>query len=195
VQQTHQESNPDLRGWSSACSRYTTSLRERTTRLERASPGWRPGALPAELRPHGYARLGSNQRPLPSQDSAHSAELRAFDVKRQSLRQESNPHLGRTKGACLPLTLRRHESGDGGSRTRSSSVQTRCSSRRTSSPWTWPLMEPLRLSSPLVSGTSEASAAECVVSRRVRTGGVEPPQPEAARLQRAELTSAQHPQE
>ena len=30
---------------------------------------------------------------------------------------------------------------------------------------------------------------------RVRTGGVEPPQPEAARLQRAELTSAQHPQE
>ena len=26
---------------------------------------------------------------------------------RRSLRQESNPHLGRTKGACLPLTLRR----------------------------------------------------------------------------------------
>jgi hypothetical protein len=25
----------------------------------------------------------------------------------QSLRQDSNPHLGRTKGACLPLTLRR----------------------------------------------------------------------------------------
>ena len=25
----------------------------------------------------------------------------------KSLRQESNPHLGRTKGACLPLTLRR----------------------------------------------------------------------------------------
>jgi hypothetical protein len=50
-----------------------------------------------------YARLDSNQRPLPSQDSALSAELRAC----KSLRQESNPHLGRTKGACLPLTLRR----------------------------------------------------------------------------------------
>ena len=27
------------------------AYRERTTRIERASPGWRPGALPAELRP------------------------------------------------------------------------------------------------------------------------------------------------
>ena len=42
-----------------------------------------------------------------------SAELRAC---RKSLRQESNPHLGRTKGACLPLTLRRQR-GDGRSRT------------------------------------------------------------------------------
>ena len=32
---------------------YTTGLRERTTRLERASPGWKPGALPSELRPRG----------------------------------------------------------------------------------------------------------------------------------------------
>ena len=63
-----------------------------------------------------------------------SAELRAYAVK-QSLRQESNPHLIRTKGACLPLTLRRPElHGDGGSRTHSSSVQARCSSGRTSSP-------------------------------------------------------------
>jgi hypothetical protein len=52
-------------------------LRERTTRLERASSEWRSGALPAELRPRGNARLDSKQRPLPSQDSAHSAELRA----------------------------------------------------------------------------------------------------------------------
>ena len=37
----------------------------------------------------------------------------------ESLRQELNPHLGRTKGACLPLTLRRRDVyGDGGSRTR-----------------------------------------------------------------------------
>ncbi len=43
------------------------------------SNGWRSGALPSELRP------------------------------RRSLRQESNPHLGHTKGVCLPLTLRRLE--------------------------------------------------------------------------------------
>lgn len=95
---------------------YTTGLtRKRTTRIERASPEWRPGALPAELRPpKWYARLESNQRPLPSQSSALSAELRAWVAR--SLRQESNPHLGRTKGACLPLTLRRR-SGAGGTRT------------------------------------------------------------------------------
>jgi hypothetical protein len=53
-----------------------------------------------------YARLGSNQRPLPSRGSALSTELRAWG---RSLRQDSNPHLGRTTGACLPLTLRRRE--------------------------------------------------------------------------------------
>jgi hypothetical protein len=49
--------------------RYTTDL-ERTTRIERASSGWRPDALPAELRPHENAWRGSNPRPLPSQSSA-----------------------------------------------------------------------------------------------------------------------------
>ncbi len=43
---------------------------KRTTRIERASPEWRSGALPAELRPRENARLESNQRPLPSQSSA-----------------------------------------------------------------------------------------------------------------------------
>ena len=52
-----------------------------------------------------HARLESNQRPLPSQGRTLSAELRAR--REQSLRQDSKPHLGRTKGACLPLTLRR----------------------------------------------------------------------------------------
>jgi hypothetical protein len=123
-------------------------------------PGWRPGALPVELRPRGMER---------------------------SLRQELNPHLGRTKGACLPLTLRRRaisrrqsrrfrratrrrdrreqqprqtepgseatlqgscavgnllpqipelapKNGGGGSRTRTPSVQTRCSATRAASP-------------------------------------------------------------
>jgi hypothetical protein len=55
-------------------------------------------------------------------------------------------------------------------------------------------MGPTRPSSPRVSRTSEASTAECLVSAAMRTGGVEPPQPEATRLQRAELTSAQRPQ-
>lgn len=83
---------------------YTTGLKERTTRLERASPGWRPSALPAELRPPVYARLESNQRPLPSHDSA----LYPLSYGRvRSLRQELNLHLGLTKGVCWPLTLRR----------------------------------------------------------------------------------------
>ena len=53
------------------------AYRERTTRIERASPEWRSGALPSELRPRRYARLESNQHLLPSQGSALSVELRA----------------------------------------------------------------------------------------------------------------------
>jgi hypothetical protein len=80
LRQTRQNSNPDSRGWSSRgwSSRVWSSPRsrlhhgfaKRTTRVERASPEWRSGALPTELRPPRYARLGSNQRPLPSQSSA-----------------------------------------------------------------------------------------------------------------------------
>jgi hypothetical protein len=62
-----------------------------------------------------HARLESNQRPLPPQSSALSTEQ---ERSKKSPRQELNPHLGRTKGACLPLTLRRRVgSGDGGTRT------------------------------------------------------------------------------
>src|SRR5436190_18926834 len=79
------------------------------------------------------------------------AALCPLSYERKSPRQESNPHLGRTKGACLPLTLRR-QSGDGGSRTHSSSVQTRRSTVRASSPSKsercssggWPPLEPSR---------------------------------------------------
>jgi hypothetical protein len=77
------------------------------------------------------SRSDSNQRPPPSQDGALSAELTGVrlslrlsqlwpasrrptppagsqpNVLRESLRQDSNPHPGRTKGVCLPLTLRR----------------------------------------------------------------------------------------
>src|SRR5689334_5363809 len=37
------------------------------------------------------------------------APLCPLSYERRSLRQESNPHLGLTTGACLPLTLRRLE--------------------------------------------------------------------------------------
>jgi hypothetical protein len=54
TKQAHQDSNPDQRGWSSSCSRYTTDPK-RTTRIERASLGWRPSALPDELRPPNFS--------------------------------------------------------------------------------------------------------------------------------------------
>lgn len=49
---------------------------KRTTRIERASSGWRPGALPSELRPQS-ARLESNQRACRIR-ALLSTELRAF---------------------------------------------------------------------------------------------------------------------
>ena len=65
VEQACQGSNPDQRGWSSRCCRLhhrpVLSLGvKRTTRVERASPGWRPGALPSELRPR--RRKGASGR-------------------------------------------------------------------------------------------------------------------------------------
>jgi hypothetical protein len=148
---------------------YTTGLRKRTTRIERAYPEWRSGALPSELRPRdtpgwnrtsglcrrrtalsplsygrtdpGFARrepsAARDARSLPflarrsrcraGGDSIRIRPRRARCRERRersaepgfarrepsaardgrSLRQDSNPHLGRTKGACLPLTLRR----------------------------------------------------------------------------------------
>jgi hypothetical protein len=56
----------------------------------RSTPGW--------IRTSGCCRRGAVLCPL----SYGRASCK-------SLRQELNPHLGRTKGACLPLTLRRRE--------------------------------------------------------------------------------------
>jgi hypothetical protein len=132
--------------------------RERTTRIERAPPEWRSGALPAELRP-------PNSTPGWSRTSGRCRRRAALSPlsygRRKSLRQESNPHLGRTKGACLPLTLRRRR---------------------------WRRRE----SNPLLLGASEALCHQSFIPK-VRTGGVEPPQREAAGLQPAELTDAQRP--
>jgi hypothetical protein len=188
-EQVREDSNPDRRGWSSPCFRYTTDLRERTTRIERASPSWQPGALPLELRPHaasatraipgsrgrlfscsvaadaGSAGVGRNgiRRPETRAKSSWRGEA-APDFDRLSLRQESNPHFGRTKGACLPLTLRRRD-GDAGSRTRSSSVQARCSFHMS------------------------------FIPEEVRTGGFEPPRPGATGLQPGEFANTQRPHE
>jgi hypothetical protein len=54
-----------------------------------------------------------------------------------------------------------------------------------------------RESNPLLLVASEALCLQSFIPKgeRVRTGGVEPPQPEATGLQPAELTSAQRPRE
>ena len=58
---------------------YTTGPRERTTRIEQASPGWKPGALPSELRPRsgtpGWIRTSVLCR---RRAVLLSTELRAF---------------------------------------------------------------------------------------------------------------------
>ena len=150
---------------------FTRDNRAAPARDDRATglPGVEPGPARLELAvlpltPQAFesGRPGSNGPPR----SGAPVLFRLSYVRARSLRQESNPHLGRTKGACLPLTLRRLD-GDGGSRTRSSSLQARCSTTRASSPWLWTYV--------------------------MRTDGVEPPQREAPRLQRGELTLAQRP--
>ena len=86
---------------------------EADARIERASPG----GAPVLFRLSYVAICPAGVEPASSAVARRrsSTELRASE----SLRQESNPHLGRTKGACLPLTLRRLDvHGDGGSRTR-----------------------------------------------------------------------------
>ena len=138
---------------------------KRTTRIERASPGWRPVLFRLSyvraIRPAGVEPAASAVS-----EQCSPAELQGVrrSRKRESLRQESNPHPGRTKGVCLPLTLRRHG---------------------------WRRRE----SNPLLLGASEALCHQSFIPETVRTGGVEPPQPEATGLQRGELTSAQRPQE
>ena len=79
VRQACQVSNPDQRGRSSPCFR----LHHRPIESGRpGSNGPLRGGAPV-LFPLSYvrvyARLESNQRPLPSQDSALSAELRAYE--------------------------------------------------------------------------------------------------------------------
>ena len=93
--------------------RYTTGLRSGRP----GSNGPPRGGAPVLCR-LSYVRVirpaGVEPASSAVAEQRSSAELRACE---KSLRQESNPHLGRTKGACLPLTLRRLE-WRRGSRTR-----------------------------------------------------------------------------
>jgi hypothetical protein len=72
-------------------------------------PGLEPGVLPVTPRPYGYARLDSNQRPLPSQDSALSAELRACEEPPAGVEPAPRPY----KGRVLAVDTTEARGGDG----------------------------------------------------------------------------------
>ena len=122
--QARQDSNPGLRGWSSPCCRLHHGLM-RSGRP--GSNGPRRAGDPVLFRlsyVRRYARLGAMLAPRCARIRKRGTTVPRDPPHRdrracESLRQELNPHLGRTKGACLPLTLRRRDvDGDGGSRTR-----------------------------------------------------------------------------
>ncbi len=108
LEQARQGSNPDQRGWSSPCFRLHHGPVQSGRPGSNGSP--RSGApvlfrlsyvresgTPGWSRTSGLCRRRTALSPL------------SYGRAKRSLRQELNPHLGRTKGACLPLTLRRPE--------------------------------------------------------------------------------------
>jgi hypothetical protein len=103
--QTRQDSNPDLRGWSSPCSRYTTGLRS-----GRPGSNGPPRSGAPMLFPLSYVReVGRPAGVEPATSGFAGRRSPPLSYRRmRSLRQDSNPHFGHTTGACLPLTLRRH---------------------------------------------------------------------------------------
>ena len=85
----------------------------------------------------------------PRKAALASAELQAYE---RSLRQESNPHPVRTKGVCLPLTLRR---------------QMRCEAHRDPGCEAARFREwRRRVSNPLLLGASEAFFQKNLIPRR-----------------------------
>ncbi len=107
------------------------AFEERTTRIERASPEWSSGALPSELRPPSGTPGWSQTSGLYRRRAALCSLSYGRVGKEPPAGVEPAPRP--YKGRVLPLTLRRQD-GDGGSRTRSSSVQMRCSAVKASSP-------------------------------------------------------------
>jgi hypothetical protein len=136
---------------------------KRTARIERASPEWRSGALPSELRPPrgtpgwsrtsglcrrraalsplSYGRMKEPPAGIEPAPRPYKGRVLAVDTTEARWRRsDSNRHLPRCKRGARPVELH---------------------------PQRW--------------------------RGEVRTGGVEPPQHEAAGLQPAELTGAQRP--
>ena len=83
-------------------ARRSGKREKRTTWFEQASTGWRPGALPTELRPRdapGWSRTSALCRIR----AVLSTELRAFSKPPAGVEPAPRPF----KGRVLPLTLRR----------------------------------------------------------------------------------------
>jgi hypothetical protein len=140
--QARQVSNPDRRGWSSSCSRYTTGLVEPPAGVEPAPRPYKGRVLAVDTTEAKWSRRDSNPRPS-------RAVLAGFTGSTQ-LPGPPRVHSRRTRAAA--------PHGDGGSRTRSSSVQTRCSATRASSPMRTGGVEPPQRAAPGLQPEELASA-------------------------------------
>ena len=113
---------------------------KRTARVERASPEWGPGALPAELRPRGgtpgwtrtsglcrrgtalcplsYGRVKEPPAGIEPAPRPYKGRVLAVDTTEAKWRRsESNRHRPRCKRGARPVELH-PRGGDGGARTR-----------------------------------------------------------------------------
>jgi hypothetical protein len=194
-----------------------------TTRVERASPGWRPGALPAELRRHGtpgrsrtgdlrprktalvplsYGRMeppaGVEPAPRP-----YKGRVLAVDTTEARVRPRNRLSLAARRFARLARrasnTLLRGLMETAGVEPAPPRCKRGALPSRASSPCC-PLPEKqvsraAREPKVPLPLLPEGVLQSGLRPAQVRTGGVEPPQPEAAGLQPAELACAQRPRE
>src|SRR6478672_11122870 len=100
--------------------RYTTGLRKRTARLERAPPGWQPGALPFERRPRDTPDVRGRASGRSRTCAATVRRVRAALDTTEALkwrRQESNLHSLGASEVLSAVELRPRRSANGWSRT------------------------------------------------------------------------------